>query len=148
MIFKKKIQNTDATKRDRTGWSSQVNCHLREPSVIIKFCCYKIQGYIHYLERQDLQKPSGSSQSIPLSHHQLERPPRILLLQDLRKHSRNFSHCTMLFPLQEIVIRKIQASSLIFKIFEMHFRFLLYIWVRVDCRPTSQQIYKKKTLAI
>ena len=29
------------------------------------------------------------------------------------------------------------------KIFEMHFRFLLYIWVRVDCRPTSQQIYKR-----
>ena len=114
MIFKQKIQNTDATKRDRTGWSSQVNCHPREPSVIIKFCCYKIQGYIHYLERQDLQKPPGSSQSIPLSHHQLERPPRILLPQDLRKHSRNFSHCTMLFPLQEIVIRKIQTSSLIF----------------------------------
>ena len=29
------------------------------------------------------------------------------------------------------------------KIFEMHFRFLFYIWVRVDCRPTSQQIYKR-----
>ena len=29
------------------------------------------------------------------------------------------------------------------KIFEMHFRFLLHIWVRVDCRPTSQQIYKR-----
>ena len=29
------------------------------------------------------------------------------------------------------------------KVFEMHFRFLLYIWVRVDCRPTSQQIYKR-----
>ena len=25
----------------------------------------------------------------------------------------------------------------------MHFRFLFYIWVRVDCRPTSQQIYKR-----
>ena len=25
----------------------------------------------------------------------------------------------------------------------MHFRFLVYSWVRVDCRPTSQQIYKK-----
>ena len=29
------------------------------------------------------------------------------------------------------------------KIFEMHFRFLFCIWVRVDCRPTSQQIYKR-----
>ena len=28
------------------------------------------------------------------------------------------------------------------EIFEMHFRFLLSIWVRVDCRPTSQQIFK------
>ena len=25
----------------------------------------------------------------------------------------------------------------------MHFRFLFCIWVRVDCRPTSQQIYKR-----
>ena len=29
------------------------------------------------------------------------------------------------------------------KIFEMYFCFLLYIWVQVDCRPTSQQIYKR-----
>ena len=25
----------------------------------------------------------------------------------------------------------------------MHFRFLLHIWVRVDCRPISQQIYNR-----
>ena len=29
------------------------------------------------------------------------------------------------------------------KRFEMHFRFLLYIWVGVDCRPRSQQICKR-----
>ena len=29
------------------------------------------------------------------------------------------------------------------KIFEMHFHFLLNIWVQVDCRPISQQIYKR-----
>ena len=28
-------------------------------------------------------------------------------------------------------------------IFEMHFRFLLHIWVRVDGRPISQQIYNR-----
>ena len=60
----------------------------------------------------------------------------------------------MLLLLREIVHRKIQVSSLIFFRFfcfrqkyankyGMHFRFLLYIWVRVDCRPTSQQIYKR-----
>jgi len=29
------------------------------------------------------------------------------------------------------------------KIFEMHFRFLLHFWVRVFCRPISQEIYTK-----
>ena len=28
------------------------------------------------------------------------------------------------------------------KIFEVHFHFLLHIWVQVDCRPISQQIHK------
>ena len=31
------------------------------------------------------------------------------------------------------------------KIFEMHFRFLLHIWVRADCRPISQQICKRNS---
>ena len=42
------------------------------------------------------------------------------------------------------ILSKIQSSSLILfqtKIFEMHFHFLLHIWVRVDCRPISHQIY-------
>ena len=29
------------------------------------------------------------------------------------------------------------------EIFEMYFHFLLHIWVRVDCRPKSHQIYNR-----
>ena len=29
------------------------------------------------------------------------------------------------------------------KNFEMHLHFLIYVWVRVHCRHTSQQIYKR-----
>ena len=35
------------------------------------------------------------------------------------------------------------GSFVLDKIFEMHFRFLLYIWVWVDCRPISLQIYRR-----
>ena len=35
------------------------------------------------------------------------------------------------------------GSFVLDKIFKMHFRFLLHTWVRVDCRPISQQIYRR-----
>ena len=32
---------------------------------------------------------------------------------------------------------------LVLVVFEMHFCFLLHIWVQFDCRPINQQIYNR-----
>ena len=48
--------------------------------------------------------------------------------------------CSFLFEKMSIGKFNLQVSFSL-GLFEMHFSFLLYIWVRVDCRPVSQQIY-------
>ena len=48
--------------------------------------------------------------------------------------------CSFLFEKMSIGKFNLQVSFSL-GLFELHFSFLIYIWVGVDCRPVSQQIY-------